>query len=100
MTPGNGEGKEPEVGEDTVSRAEGRLRCMTGFREVSEQPRKNAFGSSIPGIFLEAVDTRPSHLGHPGAGNPGSDHLLVVRRENSKIAAPQSLGDLGWGTVL
>lgn len=57
-------------------------------------------GSIIPGIFLEAVDTGASPLDHPGTGNPGNDHHLMVRLESSKIAASPHLGDLDWGTVL
>lgn len=63
-------------------------------------PGRIPSGSNIPGIFLEAVDTRASHLGHPGAENPGNDHHLMVRLESSKIAASQHLGDLDWGIVL
>lgn len=48
VTPGNGEGKEPEVGKDTVSRAEGRLRCVIGFREVGEQFWKNVSRVQYP----------------------------------------------------
>lgn len=88
-------GKEPGLGTDTFSRAEGKSRCMTGFREAVSRPG-TLLGASIPGIFLEAVGTRASHLGHPNFGNSGSDHHLGMKLGSIKIAS-QVWGD--WARI-
>lgn len=55
VTPGSGEGKEPEVDKDTVSRPEGRLRCLIGFREVSEQSWRKCQGLVSQGYFWKQL---------------------------------------------
>lgn len=85
-------GKEPGLGKDTFSRAEGKSRCMTGFGEVSEHSWRNTSDVQHPRAIWEAVGIRASHLGQPRSGHPVGDHQLGMSLRSSKIA-PQVWGN-------